>query len=158
MSTELPWCTNVFMMVNFLMSTNITMGSSCEGLTPLNSSSVKVIGGILGWNDIAFPWCTILRCFFLALLELPPLVNPLAIVLMTSRSPLISFPLGGSPLLGRSSLLGRRSGRRSFSYTLDGCSLFFLLVLPFVGTALPLAPLHDTILMPDLGKFLNLIL
>jgi len=42
LSTELPWFTRVFRMVNRSMS------------TPLKSSSVKVMGGILGRNVTAF--------------------------------------------------------------------------------------------------------
>ena len=38
------------MMVNFSMSTDITIGSSCEGLTPLKSSLMKVMDDILGRN------------------------------------------------------------------------------------------------------------
>jgi len=79
-------------MVNLSISTDITIGSSCEGSTPLKSSSMKVMGGVLGQKEMVFTYCTVLRCFFLAVLELPPLAKPLTMVLMTSRPPLSSPP------------------------------------------------------------------
>jgi len=142
----------------FVDATDITMGSSCKGSTPLKSSSVKVMSGILSRNDTPFTWCTALRCFFLALLELPPLANPPAIVLITSRSPFLPFPLGGSPLIEGSSLLGQCSGRRSFSYTLRGVVSFSYSFFSSWGPLCPWVPLHELNEMPDLDKFLNLIL
>ena len=71
-------------MVKLSMSTDITIRSSWVGSIPLKSLSVNVMGGILGRTETRFTWWTACRCFFRALLELSPLVNPLAMVLMTS--------------------------------------------------------------------------
>ena len=101
------------MMVKLSTSTNITIRSSWEGSTPLKSSFVNVISGILGRMAIELTWWTAQRCFFLTLLELPPPANPPAMVFMTSR-PLLRSSFGGS------SLRVRRSCRQSFSLALGG--------------------------------------
>ena len=97
MSTELPWSTRVFLIVKLSISTYIIIGLSCVGSIPLKSSSVNVIGGILGRAETRFNWWTARRCFLRALLELPPPANPPAMVLITSR-PLRVSACGGSSL------------------------------------------------------------
>jgi len=145
------------MMVNLSMSTNTTMGSSCEGSTPLKSSSVKVMGGILGWNDTVFASCIAFRCFFRALLKLPLPVNPPDIMLMTSRSPFLPS------LLGRSSLLGisPRPTLRSSVILLHprgGVVSSPDWIFPSWGPLYTLPPLQESKEMPDVDNFLNLIL
>jgi len=83
------------------------------------------MGGILSQNDTTFTCFTAHRCFFRTLLELPPSTNPLAIVLITTRFPLLWVSCGGSSLRGGSSLFNRRLCRRS-SRGLGGECLLFL--------------------------------
>ena len=133
------------MMVNLSISTDITMGSSCEGLIPLKSSLMKVMGGILGRIDTVFTKCIALRCFFQALLELLSSVNLPTILLMTSWSPLFSFSLGGLLFLKYHPFLTGARVDDHLYVALVECSLFTSPVPPLVGTASS----HDSFAQTD---------
>jgi len=57
------------------------MGSSWVASIAVKSSSMNVIGGILGllWRDLTWDDWMARRCFFLAELEQPPPAKPLAV-------------------------------------------------------------------------------
>jgi len=65
----------------------MTMGSSWLGSVPWKSESEKVTSGILlsAQLDTACTCWTALRCLFLEEEDLPPLANPLDIVLIVPR-------------------------------------------------------------------------
>ena len=86
MLTELSWSTSVFIIAKFTTSTVISIGSSWSGSIPLQSTSEKVMGGMLHCHHRLTEWADwiALKCHFQVEYEAPPPPNP-KILLMTTR-------------------------------------------------------------------------